>query len=98
MKYTVEVRTASGPYVISGSYPTMNEAVAEVGRLQELAGADIARLGVTYTCVPPFVFEVFGEVVDLREQPTGPSPDPSKPYIWLNGQWLLVATDKADDE
>lgn len=25
-----------------------------------------------------------------------PPPDPNKPYIWIGGEWLLVATDTAD--
>ena len=77
MRYTVEVLTAQGAYVVSGSYPDEGAAAAEVSRLQALAGRDVARLGPVYTCTPP--------------------PDPAKPYAWLDGRWLLVATDRADE-
>ena len=30
------------------------------------------------------------------EKPTSPPPDPNKPYIWIGGQWLLIAMDTTD--
>jgi hypothetical protein len=31
-----------------------------------------------------------------QEQPQGDPPDPSKPYLWFDGQWILLASDSAD--
>jgi hypothetical protein len=42
-------------------------------------------------------FDSWGEEVDLSEEPTKPPPDPNKPYMWINGDWVLVVTDSADD-
>ena len=40
-----------------------------------------------------------GEMGNLRfgETPTEACPDPSKPYLWIGGKWILIATDAADD-
>ena len=37
------------------------------------------------------------EAARKATRPTCPPPDPDKPYMWLEGRWLLVVTDKADD-
>lgn len=29
-------------------------------------------------------------------QPSGPPPNPSEPWLWIDGRWLLVATDTSD--
>lgn len=34
--------------------------------------------------------------VNLGEKPDTPPPNPDEPWIWLNGQWYLVATDTSD--
>lgn len=30
------------------------------------------------------------------DQPTSPPPDPAEPYLWFDGEWHLIAVDRAD--
>jgi hypothetical protein len=34
--------------------------------------------------------------LEFATEPTTPAPDPNKPYLWIGGQWVLLAMDTTD--